>query len=188
MIDDNDTSRKLFAVTPPSLKEGPHRQRLRQELLQQMEKERIPMRSWKHTAAWAACFIAILAVTGWAGQKISRMFEVKQQVIKVTTKSEQNSNMIDAIVVETVVTIEPIGSDSDSPETKQIIDEIQKCIEKGRYTLVEKKKNDKNTEYIYSVVLSSGDEQRFKTILPLTNIAAGDSTFKVDRIEMHLNK
>ena len=78
----NDDIERVLAITPiPKVVEGPHRIYLKQTLVHRMQKEEIPMRTWRKTLAWACCLLLIGALGGWAGQKAYKCFIVDEEVL-----------------------------------------------------------------------------------------------------------
>lgn len=165
---DNHDIERMFEDTPkPSVVNGSHRLRLKHALLQEMKKENVPMRSWKKTLVWAACFVMIIALSAWAIQKVYMRFTVQERIVGVF--EEENGHL--RYRVTNNFTIKTLDIDPGSEDAGKICSEIKNLILGGKYTLVEDTlKPGDNQSFHYSITLADGDVHSVETNRPLEDI------------------
>ena len=148
MYHDEEIIKILSEIPKPTVREGPHRLKLKYSLLQKMRKERVPMKSWKKSFAWATCLILFIVVSVWAGQKIHKSFTIDVGDNKSIKMSSD-------------------APDYTKEKAQKQYEEIQKLISGGEYNLLEIKENDYGKTYIYKFILSDGEIVAWGTRKPL---------------------
>jgi len=163
MNEERDVERILENLSKPKVREGAHRQELKDSLLNQYHKEKIPMRSWRKTLAWAACFVLIITVGGVAGQQAYKIFttkfkgEYKKGVVK--TPDGKVIVEIGLSVPEIIMSTKTDDLSMTDEKAQKIHKELKELTDQGEYTLVASWVDSSGKWYKYKFILSDGSEQ-----------------------------
>ncbi len=163
-----DDIEKILVNTPkPKVVEGPHRLKLKYSLINQFKKEKVPMRSWRRTLAWAFCLLLIGAIGGWAGQNLYKTFIVDKEVLSEETYENPDGSTGMYSQIRSVI----MGSDASNfteEKAQKQYQEIRNLISEGKGELLEVKDLDSGEKcYIYKFVLSDGEEVAWGSRQPI---------------------
>ena len=163
-----DDIEKILVNTPkPKVVESPHRLKLKYSLINQMKQEKVTMRSWRRTLAWAFCLLLIGAIGGWSGQNLYKTFIVDKEVLTEETfeNPDGSTGMYSQMRSVTVISD---ASDFTEEKAQKQYQEIQNLISEGKGELLEVKDLDSGEKcYIYKFVLSDGEEVAWASRQPI---------------------
>jgi hypothetical protein len=162
MNDNRDVERMLEDLPKPKVREGTHRQELKDSLLNQFHKEKKPMRSWRKTLAWAACFLLVATLGGVTAQQVVKVFstkfkgEYKEGVVK--TPDGKTIFSIGHSVPERIFSTKTNDPSMTDEKAQKIHKEIKELIDQQKYTLVASGVDSSGHWYKYKLILSDGSE------------------------------
>lgn len=154
----DDIEKVLTDVAIPNVIEGPHRLHLRQSLINQMQKEELPMRILRKSLAWACCLLLVTAIGGWTAQKVYKSFIVHEEVIM----EEEYTNPDGSKGYYIQKSSATMGSEDPSyteEKAQKQYSEIQDLISEDKYEFLGVKELDSGEKvYSYKFILSDGEE------------------------------
>jgi len=163
-----DDIEKVLSNTPlPKVIEGPHRLYLRQSLINQMQKDKTPMRTWRKSLAWVCCLLLVAAIGGWTAQKVYKSFVVCEEVLMEEEFTNPDGSTGYYIQKSSV----SIGSKDPSyteEKAQKHYSEIQALINEGKYEFLGVEELDSGEKiYSYKFILSDGEEVAWARKYPL---------------------
>jgi len=191
---------KLLAHAPvPTVVPGPHRPRLKCELLSQASRKETKMRAWKsmfstpkRKIAFACCAALFLVAAAWGAEeaykKIASFFADEHESVIVDTVSSKEL-MPDGSVRAMISSLSmSIGSGAEDPvfadeKARHQFEEMKKLVDRGKYKLINSylspctsliSPSGVTKKYIYKFTLANGEEFNWTFICPLEQVASWD--------------
>ncbi len=193
MSGERDVERLLEQVTVPTLREGPHRERLKRELLDATERSRrngeepmnangrLRMTRLMKLAA-GVLIAALLVATGWAAekvyQKVTKSYYVELEkydgspVELPDGRDDANSSMsVVSVVGTTIPDNAPPGS---AEKVKRNHEVMKRLIAEKKYKFIETFEipPDSQTQYAYRFTLPDGEHVNMNFSMRLEDVAS----------------